>query len=351
MPDDNNKDYVEEMVEDIAKEISKDPDGKHLVEAAGQLKKQLLIKEYVDEATEGMSGKQRDDVARELKSHILDSADALAAEKKVPVDDLIVREVISKMGPADKIAAMYPSKKTFLEKSGLWKALQALGGIAVAFMLLAVILWLVAPDALQTPLWVVLNIVFALALAMVVITAIFFAIYTYESRLKVPYEARLKRLERSLNDATSPLKVWLTIVMTIAGMALITIFWPLVPLINGFGPDARLIPLFTPEFGSFIPYIILLGLFNIAIQLLYLYLRQKWIPSLLDAALSCGNALLAAWIFMAFPFNPGFSPVVVAGIKVLLVIAMLGSLVDAAKKLWQAARFFIYSNSGKIGAV
>jgi hypothetical protein len=310
-----------------------------------------LIDDYLNEVTKDMGAAQRNDVSKELRTHILDSADALAAERKIPVDDVIVREVISKMGPAEKIAAMYPSKETFLEKSGLWKVVQVLGGIAVAFMMVAAILWVVAPDVLAMPLSIIINVVFALALAMVVITAIFFAIYIYESRLKVPYEARLHRLNKSLQDATSPLKVWLTIAMVIIGLAVITIFWPRIPFLEGFGADGRMIPLFTPDFANFIPYIILLGLFNIAIQLLYLALKQKWVPSLLDVALSCCNALLTIWIFTVFPFNPGFTPIIAAGIKVVLVFAVIGCFVDAAKKLWQAAQFFIHGNGQKSEAV
>ncbi len=312
-----------------------------------------LIDDYVNEVTKDMGVVQRKDVSRELRTHILDSADALAAEKKVPVDDLIVREVISKMGPADKIAAMYPSRKTFLEKNDLLKVLPVLGGLIVAFLMVAAILWFVAPDVLAMPISIIFNIVFAMAVAMVVITAIFFVIYVYESQLKVPYEARLKRLEKSLNDATSPLKIGLTVAMTVIGLAAITIIWPYIPFLVGFGPDGagRMIPLFTPEFGQFIPYMIILGIFNIAIQALYLFIRQKWVPSLLDVALSCCNALLTAWIFMVFPFNTGFEPIIAAGIKVVLVIAVVGSLVEAAKKLWQPAQFFIHGGVEKSGAV
>ena len=63
-----------------------------------------LIDDYINDVTKDMGAEQRKDVAKELRTHILDSADALAAEKKIPVDDVIVREVISKMGPADRIA-------------------------------------------------------------------------------------------------------------------------------------------------------------------------------------------------------------------------------------------------------
>ena len=92
-------------------------------------------------------------------------------------------------------------------------------------------------------------------------------------------------------------------------------------------------------------------MFNIAVQLLYLALRQKWVPSILDVALSCCNALLTVWIIIVFPFNPGLTPIILAGIKVVMVFAVIGCLVDAGKKLWQAAQFFIHGSPENSKAV
>lgn len=70
-----------------------------------------LINKYVKKVTKNMGSKQREEVTRELNAHILDSADALAEERNVPVDDNIIREIISRMGPAEELAAMYPEEK------------------------------------------------------------------------------------------------------------------------------------------------------------------------------------------------------------------------------------------------
>ncbi|MTK63431.1 MAG: hypothetical protein F8N15_02570 [Methanobacterium sp.] len=70
-----------------------------------------LINKYVKKVTKNMGSKQREEVTRELNAHILDSADALAEEKNVPVDDNIIREIILRMGTADELAAMYPEEK------------------------------------------------------------------------------------------------------------------------------------------------------------------------------------------------------------------------------------------------
>ena len=66
------------------------------------------IEEYLDRVTRDMGQRQRKDVREELRSHILDSADAMAAERNVAVDESIVREVLAKMGPPEKLAAAYP---------------------------------------------------------------------------------------------------------------------------------------------------------------------------------------------------------------------------------------------------
>ncbi len=74
-----------------------------------------LINDYIKKVTKNMGSNQRKEVARELKTHILDSADALAAERNIDVDENIIREVIGKMGSAEEVAAMYPVETTLVD--------------------------------------------------------------------------------------------------------------------------------------------------------------------------------------------------------------------------------------------
>jgi hypothetical protein len=341
MSDDFTKDYIEDMAKDLG--------GKQPGEVAEELKKQLLIKEYIDKATEGMGGKQKADVARELKTHILDSADALAAERKIPVSESIVREVLGKMGPAKKIAAMYPTKKTIFGHD-FGKALLSLAGIAAAFLAVIVILQLISPDTLkmsisggaQDVLSVILSVVFALAIAIVVIAGIFLAMYVYETNLKTPYEARLKAFERSLNDVSSPINTAAKIIGTAIWLVLLNIYWARVPFIQSFGDNPALIPLLTDKFAPFVLYFNVIGVVAILLALAYLAIRQKWIPSLLDALLNLGNALLFIWILAVFPFNSAFTAGPETLIKFVLAMVVLGCLVATAKQLWNAMRFALY---------
>jgi hypothetical protein len=301
-----------------------------------------LIDEYVGKVTKDMGAEQRDEVGRELKAHIYDSAEAIAAKRGAGIDEAVVREALSRMMPPEKLAAMYPSKETFLRKSGMWKAVQALAGIAVAFLLLAAIIYLVAPEAAGVSVGVILSVVSALALAIVVLVAIFFLIYLYESRLKLTYEARLRRLVKSLEYPASPLEVGIVIVLSVFGIAVV-LLWPHIPFPAEFSPF-RLVPLFSQEFAAFVPYYLVWFVVTIAVQVLYLVLRQKWVPSLIETGLSLATALIAFWLIQAFPFNPELSVMIQAGIKVLLALGILGALIDAAQKLWQTARFFIYGD-------
>jgi hypothetical protein len=70
------------------------------------------IDDYISEATKNLGTRQRSEVAKELRAHILDTADALAAERKTAVDDAIISEVLARMGPANRMAAMYQKTRS-----------------------------------------------------------------------------------------------------------------------------------------------------------------------------------------------------------------------------------------------
>lgn len=349
-------DYTTDYVEDIAKELGKKQPG----EVAGELRKQLLIKEYIDAATDGMAGRQKNDVARELKTHILDSADALAAERKVAVDETIVREVLAKMGPAKTIAAMYPAKKAILEH-GMGKALLSLAGIAAAFLIITGILWVVSPDTLrmtlpgsdsgENVLSIILSVVSALAIAVVVIAGIFVAMYVYETNLKLTYEDRLKAIEKSLDDISSPLHTAISVIGTIVWLVVLNLFWTRAIFIQSFGGDPSLVPLLSDRFAPFVLYFNVLGILGIILALAYLFIRPQWISALLEALMNLASALLFIWILAVFPFNPVLTAGPETLIKFVLAVIIFGCLIGAAKRLWDAVKFALYGHPRKNEAV
>ena len=322
-----------------------------------------IIDNYIEKVTEDMGSGQRKDVALELKSHIMDSADALAAERKVPVDDLIVREVINKMGPAEKIASMYPAKKTILAHEHV-KTLLSLAGLALGFLLVVAVLELAAPgvmnmpipgsDSSQSIIQVILSIVSALAIAIVVLAALFLCMYVYESMLKTPYEARLRGFERSLHNINSPIVAAGKIIATLIWLILINAFWSRVPFVQSFsGKDANtvLVPLLSDKFGPFLLYINVLGIAGIVLALLFVFIAQKWLPALIEAGISLCTALLFMWILASFPFNSSLSAGVAIMIKILLAVVVVGCLFAAAKQVWQAIKIAIYQKPGKNSSV
>lgn len=79
--------------------------------------------------------------------------------------------------------------------------------------------------------------------------------------------------------------------------------------------EGRMISLLTPDFTGFLPFI---------------FLRQKWVPVIIESTLSVGSALLIAWVYLSFPFSPEFTPLITAMIKVALLLCILGFLMDVA---------------------
>lgn len=100
-----------------------------------------LIDKYVKRVTKNMGSKQREEVSRELKAHILDSADALSEEKNVPVDDNIIQEIISRMGTAEDLAAMYPEEKA--NSDNIKDGIKYLAKFTVYFIIMASVIGIV----------------------------------------------------------------------------------------------------------------------------------------------------------------------------------------------------------------
>jgi hypothetical protein len=100
-----------------------------------------LINKYINKVTKNMGSKQREEVSRELNAHILDSADALAEERNVDVDDTIIQEIISRMGPAEELAAMYPEEKA--DSDNIGRVLKYMVKFTIYFIVVAAIIGIV----------------------------------------------------------------------------------------------------------------------------------------------------------------------------------------------------------------
>ena len=309
-----------------------------------------LIDEYLEKVTRNMGPRQKREVEKELRTHIMDSADALATERKTTVDDEIISEVIRNMMPASKLAELYPTPGTFRQMRRLRNVFLVLGSIAAVFLLLAGILWLAFPYTLDTfPVVAVLSIVGVLALAIIVFILFCMAVmFFYEAMFKVPpYEARSKRRDKGIDYASSPPSVFIGICVTIVLLVLLNLFWSRVAFPASFGTASHVVPLLSSNFAGFLPWFNLLGFLNIAVSLLFLVVRKKWFSSLMRAILNVGNAMLNIWILSAFPFNPDLSGGIQNDIRVLLAILVLLMLVGAASKLWKTVRLLLLNTATK----
>ncbi len=100
-----------------------------------------LIKEYISKVTNDMGSNQRKEVAKELETHILDSAEAIAAQKNVDIDENIIRKVIARMGSPEEVASMYPAEKTSSDR--VVDQLKEIWRITVHFIIIVATVWIV----------------------------------------------------------------------------------------------------------------------------------------------------------------------------------------------------------------
>lgn len=142
-----------------------------------------IINKYIHKVTKDMDPEKRKEVAEELKTHILDSAEALAAQRNIKVDNVIIREVIAKMGPAEDLAKMYPNSfnKKIKSFGRFWIAGVFITGItgAISFLISTAISF----SQKLTPLWVG-----DITQAIIGFIALFGVLWTYGKLIKLLYE-------------------------------------------------------------------------------------------------------------------------------------------------------------------
>ena len=142
------------------------------------------LEKYIREVTRKMGVKQRKEVSQELKSHILDSAEELAAQRNVEVDDTIIKEVISRMGPAGKFVEMYPVEKTLIDETIL--AVKVVGLFTFIFIVITATMWQILKVYVKT-----LELTTGLIIAIVITYLILLTIYLI-FRLKIPSKLHKK---------------------------------------------------------------------------------------------------------------------------------------------------------------
>ena len=217
----------------------------------------------------------------------------------------------------------------------LTEAVKVLAVLVFALAMATVILLILVPEVGLLMRNIFVTVFSAMIMAISVLALIFLVIYLYEIRLKVRYEGKLKEINASLKQPSSPFRVAIITGMNLIFLAMVNLFWTgvLVAInISGDKPP-EIVPLLSPQFAEILPYLNLLIISTIIANLLYLVIKIKWIPLAMETALSIASAVLLYAVLVVFPFNPALNSGALLAIKLGLAFVLVMTLIGAAKNL------------------
>ncbi|KKH92901.1 hypothetical protein EO95_09495 [Methanosarcina sp. 1.H.T.1A.1] len=225
----------------------------------------------------------------------------------------------------------------------LTEAIKVLAALVFALAMATVILLILVPEVGLLMGNVFVTVFPAMIMAISVLALIFLVIYLYESRLKVRYEGKLREINSSLQQLSSPLRVAIITGMNLIFLAVINLFWTSVRVVVNITGDQppEIVPLFSQEFAGILPYLNLLIILTIIANLLYLVIKIKWIPLAMETALSIASAALLYAVLTVFPFNPALNSGTLLAIKLGLTFVLVMTLIGAAKNLLKTITFTI----------
>jgi hypothetical protein len=67
----------------------------------------MALADYLEQVKRYLPPWKAEEILREIRSHVLDQAESVAAERGVAPDDAVVRDVLATLGPPEKLAAGY----------------------------------------------------------------------------------------------------------------------------------------------------------------------------------------------------------------------------------------------------
>jgi hypothetical protein len=254
-------------------------------------------------------------------------------------DDL--REEPGSNGPR-KIEALAAENKKV--SRSLTEAVKVLAALVFALAMATAILLILVPEVGFLMGNVFVTVFPAMIMAISVLALIFLVIYLYESRLKVRYEGKLKEINASLQQPSSPLKVAIVTGMNLIFLAMINLFWTDVRVVVNISGDKppEIVPLLSTEFAGILPYLNLLIILTIIVNLLYLVIKIKWIPLAIETALGIASAVLLYTVLKVFPFNPALNSGALLAIKLGLTFVLVMTLVGVAKNFLKTITLAIH---------
>ena len=294
-----------------------------------------------------MCTEQRDDLREELKPDNSMKAKALDAENHAEMDGKEKGNKRVTEEAASEKRSSEPGSETFLFRGalkgpgGFMEAVKVLAALVFALAMATIILLILVPEVGLLMGNVFVTVFPAMIMAISVLALIFLVIYLYESRLKVRYEGKLREINSSLQQLSSPPRVAIITGMNLIFLAMINLFWTGVRVVANIAGDKppEIVPLLSPEFAGILPYLNLLIILTIIANLLYLVIKIKWIPLAMETALSIASAVLLYAVLMVFPFNPTLNSGTLLAIKLGLTFVLVMTLIGAGKNFLKTITF------------
>ena len=266
-----------------------------------------LLDKYVTEIGKRLPRRNRADIETEIKSTLQDMLDERSARLGKPVDEAMTSDLLKEYGSPAKVAASY-RPTPYLIGPRLFPTFELVLRIVIAVLVGVSLLGLVVsfashssgPDFIQVlGNWAVQlfggliaafgNIVLVFAILERVLPASKIEAETAENWDPAELEAEPDPV------VVKPSEPIFTILFTVIGLVILNIYPDLVGI--GFVQDGRWIsvPMLSRTFFTYLPWINLLGVLQIALNLVLLRMGRWTVPSrIANIALEIGSIVLAA---------------------------------------------------------
>jgi len=272
-----------------------------------------LLDKYVSEIGKGLPRRNRADIETEIRSTLQDMLDERSARLGQPVDEAMTRELLKEYGAPSKVAASYRPTQ-YLIGPRLFPTFELVLRIVVAVLVGALLLSLIlsfvnhssGPDFIQVLGKFGLQLFGGIISAFGNIVLVFAILERVLPASKIDAELNEDWDPSELDVEPDPVLVKpaepiFTIFFTVIGLVVLNVYSDLIGI--GFVQDGRWVsvPALSEAFFRYLPWINLLGLLQIGLNVVLLRLGRRTIAArLADVVLEIGGIVLAG-VMLAGP--------------------------------------------------
>jgi hypothetical protein len=271
-----------------------------------------LIERYVYEVGQNLSGKNRQDIEKEIRSLIEDSLEARTQSEGRPADDEMMVSVLKEFGPPEKMAASYQQPRYLIGPRlypTFWLVLRVVLLVLLVIFLVILAINLGEPPYTVTGLFqskitaladLVASALSALGNVVLIFAILEWALPKTSGKPKEWDPRKLKDREDAGHVRTVPMLVG------IAGsvvMILLFNFWPkMIVSLTPIDGKINFVPMVGDNFNLYLPYLNLLYVLEIALNVIVLR-AGSWKP--VTRWLQAGTKVLALLVLAAMLLGPG----------------------------------------------